>query len=123
VERNDVPKLAQGQIVLVDVPDPQGRNRKIRPVIVVTPSDEIVANELVVAVAITGTLPKKLPADHVLLPYHNDGHPRTGLRRRCAAVCSWLIEFHPEDVKEVKGVTPKKELAEILDKISRETQP
>jgi mRNA-degrading endonuclease toxin of MazEF toxin-antitoxin module len=109
-----VPKPAQGRIVLTDVLDPQSRNRKCRPVVIVTPTDEISEDEPFVGVAVTGTLPRPLPDDYVMLPYHNEGHPRTGLRKKSAAVCSWLVELQVDDIKQYKGVTPTKELEKIL---------
>jgi mRNA-degrading endonuclease toxin of MazEF toxin-antitoxin module len=105
-----VPQLAQGHIVLADVPDLQGRNRKVRPVVIITPTDDIEAGKPTIGVAITGTLPAKLTPDHVLLPYHNGGHPRTGLRKKSVAVCSWLVKLQQDDVKEVKGTVPEKQL-------------
>jgi hypothetical protein len=68
------------------------------------------------AVAITGTLSLPLPNDHVELPWHAQKHPRTGLTKRCAAVCSWLLEVMEEDVVSIGGRVPDNKLLEILEK-------
>ena len=68
-------------------------------------------------VAVTSRVPETLPDDHVLLPWHPQGHPRTGLNRRSAAVCSWLSKITPSEILDVSGVVPGPELLAILTKI------
>jgi hypothetical protein len=53
----------------------------------------------------------------VLLPWHRQGHPRTGLNRRCAAVCGWIAQIRPTDVREVGGVVPGAFMVEILRRV------
>jgi hypothetical protein len=98
--------------------DPQGRNPKDRPVVIVTAGDEIRAGEPIVVVAISGQLDEVPPEDQVELPWHPRGHPKTGLRKRCTAVCTWLAEIRHEDILEHKGNVPGKYLIEILKKLS-----
>jgi hypothetical protein len=69
-------------------------------------------------VAITSRLPEPLPDDHVLLPWHPQRHPRTGLNRKCVAVCRWLCRVMPEDIKNVAGIVPGQALLEIMTKIA-----
>ena len=76
-----------GSIVWAEVEDANGY-RKVRPVVVVTPTADIQAGKPVRVVAITTRLPDPLPEDHVLLPWDQQGKARSGLRRRCAAVAS-----------------------------------
>ena len=90
--------LQFGQIVWTELADANG-TRKLRPAVVVTPTDQIVANGPLNVVAVTSRLPQPIPDDHVMLPWHQQGHPRTGLNRRCAAVCSWVARIAPGDVK------------------------
>jgi mRNA-degrading endonuclease toxin of MazEF toxin-antitoxin module len=113
-----VAPLEQGQIVMVELLDPAHRNAKVRPAIVVTPTEEISVEAQLLAVAITGTLPKPLPASYVLLPYHAKRHPRTGLTKRCAAVCEWLVEFDQTKIERQIGRVPDKVLVEILAKVA-----
>jgi mRNA-degrading endonuclease toxin of MazEF toxin-antitoxin module len=76
-----------GQIIWCDIADANGIS-KSRPAVIVTLDDQIAATGLLEVVAITSKVPDPLPNDHVLLPWHAQGHPRTGLDRKCAAVCS-----------------------------------
>ena len=83
--------LRYGQIVIVsEMSDPNGANPKDRPSVVVTPTDEIAPDGPLVVVAISTLLPGPVPDDHVELPWDPRGHPRTGLRTRCAAVIPWI---------------------------------
>src|SRR5205085_10670390 len=49
--------------------------RKVRPVVVVTPTAEIVAERSLRVLAITTRLPSPLPDDHVLLPWDRQESP------------------------------------------------
>lgn len=94
-----MPNPEQGRIVFVEVPDPQGQNIKVRPAVIISETSEIKPGESIVCVAVTGELPKKLTGEWVLLPYSNGGHPRTGLKKKCAAMCSWLIEITEDQIR------------------------
>ena len=51
---------------------------------------------------------------HVPLPWNPDPRRvRTRLAQRSAAVVNWVDAIRPEDVLDVKGDVPAKELAEI----------
>lgn len=99
------PPVQFGQIVWADLADANGV-RKARPAVVITPSDRITASGPLEVVAITSRLPQPLPGDHILLPWHARGHPRTRLNRKCAAVCSWLARIAPTDIQSVAGIVP-----------------
>jgi len=107
-----VPDLVQGQIVLVEVLDPQGRNPKIRPLIIINNPKEIV-----IGVAVTSKVPTPLEPSHVELPYDTQGKVKTKLTKKSIAECKWLVEFQAESVVEVKGFVPNRILLEILEKV------
>ncbi|HZV06833.1 MAG TPA: type II toxin-antitoxin system PemK/MazF family toxin [Gemmataceae bacterium] len=109
--------LRCGQIVWAEVADENGV-RKTRPVIIITPDDRLTAAEPLEVVAITSRLPQPLPADHVLLPWHAQGHPRTGLNRKCAAVCTWLTRIEREDILNIVGIVPGAILLDIARRIA-----
>jgi len=111
--------LQQGRIVWASVRDPNGRNPKERPAVIITATDEITDDKPFVAVAITNTLENPLPPDCVELPWHRNKHPRTGLKKRCAAHCKWLIVIEAKDVKECAGIVPLSKMKEILERIPR----
>ena len=83
-------QLSRGRIVWVELLDPQGRNPKCRPAVIVTPDADIRADGEVWIVAISTQLDEAAAEDQVELPWDRRGHPRTGLRERCAAVCTWM---------------------------------
>ena len=113
-------KPEQGRIVLAEVLDPQNRNPKKRHLVIVSRDDQIEAGKPFWCVAITGTLPRKLPSAYVLLPFHRSGHPRTGLTKRCAAVCSWRLEINESQVIAYVGRVPNDRLEAILKGIEEE---
>jgi len=113
--------LQFGQIVWVEIADANGV-RKLRPAVVVTPNAQISASGPLEVVAVTSQVRQPLPADQVLLPWHPRGHPRTGLNRKCTAVCSWLARVNPGDIQAVAGLVPGTILLDIISRI-RSVQP
>jgi len=109
--------LQLGSVVWAEIADANGI-RKLRPAIVVTPTDRISDTGPLHVVAVTSRLSEPLPSDHVILPWHPKGHPRTGLNRRCAAVCTWIAEIQAADVREVGGMTPGSVLVDVLRRIA-----
>jgi mRNA-degrading endonuclease toxin of MazEF toxin-antitoxin module len=113
-----VPKPEQGRIVWLQICDPQGRNLKKRPAVIVTPTSEIEAGKPIVCVAVTAQLPPKLSDDFVLLPYQAGGHPRTGLSKRSAAMCSWFVVVTEEEIIGYLGKAPTPQMKLILSKMA-----
>jgi mRNA-degrading endonuclease toxin of MazEF toxin-antitoxin module len=111
-----------GSVVWAELEDANGY-RKVRPVVVVTPTSEIAAERPVRVVAITTRLPVPLPDDHVLLPWERQGKARSGLRRRCAAVATWQAEIPVGDVQEVAGSLPPTVIGELLAKVAAALSP
>jgi mRNA-degrading endonuclease toxin of MazEF toxin-antitoxin module len=112
-----VPKPEPGRIILAETFDPQKRNAKIRPAVIVSRTDQIQAEGRIVCAAITSAIPDKLPDDCVLLPFHPAGKSRTGLRMRSAAMCSWLFEITEEKIEKYIGIVPPARLDEVLARI------
>ncbi len=115
-------RLATGRIVWAEIPDPNGI-RKLRPAVIVTPTDALTPAGPFDVVAVTSRLPDSLPDDHVLLPWHPSGHPRTGLNRRCAAVCTWLAQIVDSDIQDVAGLVPTPLMRTILEKVAAAAAP
>ena len=105
-----------GQIIWAEIADLNGI-RKARPAVVITPDDEIKPSGPLEVIAITSFLPQPLPDDHVLLPWHAQRHPRTGLKRKCAAVCSWSAKITEKDVQSTVGLVPDPLMLEIMAKV------
>jgi mRNA-degrading endonuclease toxin of MazEF toxin-antitoxin module len=112
-----VSKPSRGQIVWTVLPDPQGRNPKCRPTVVVTPTAEISSDGDMVVVANTSRLDMAAPGDQVELPWHRDGHPRTGLREPSAAVCTWLVRIPSSAIDRYGGQVPTPQMLRILARL------
>ncbi len=110
-------KLTPGQIVRAMVSDPEGRNPKVRPLVLLTGDDDAPADAPLIAVAISSTLPKRLPDHYVLLPWHRAGNRQTGLKMKCAAVCDWFVQVQRAAFVEVMGRVPDAKYAEIRQKV------
>lgn len=108
---------ARGRIIWAEVPDPQGRNPKSRPLVILTPTDAIDPARVVQCVAITTRLDVAPAEVQVELPWHAQGHPRTGLKERCAAVCTWLVEVPLAGIESYAGTVPARQLLQILTKV------
>jgi hypothetical protein len=88
--------------------------------VIVTATAEIQPDAPIAAVAITSTLKDPLGPEYVELPWKRGGHPRTGLKQRCAAVCNWLIAIQQDAVKDFAGTVPPPQLLAILEKLPRQ---
>src|ERR1700752_71621 len=114
--------LQLGRIVWAEIADANGIP-KLRPVVIVTPSDRITPTALLDVIAVTSRVPEPLPNDHVLLPWHAQRHPRTGLNRKCAAVCTWVARIRHTDIRDVAAVVPGAVMLEILSKVTALQSP
>lgn len=110
-----MPAIAQGSIVLALVADPQGRNPKVRPLVVITSNADLPTAEQIVTVAITGEFVEPIQPDEVRLQYHPQGNCRTKLRKRCVAKCSWRPVIEKSAIIEVKSFVPLPQLERILE--------
>ncbi len=105
------PNLVAGRIVWAELFDPQGRNPKIRPAILVGPSAGIMEW---LAGAVSTKVDAAPPGVCVELPWHREGHPRTELKARSVAVCTWHAFLSPDHIVELGGFTPLPQLQRIL---------
>lgn len=113
----------QGDIVWVyRALDEHGRNPKKRPVVILTSTEEITDEDEVVGVAVTHTLPPDISgsAVFVALPWNSRGTTRTGLTKRSAAKCDWLVIFHIDQVDALSGDIDQNTLLRILERLPSE---
>jgi hypothetical protein len=116
------PKLRRGRIVWAEVSDASGF-RKARPVVILTPTEEIRESETVAVVAITTTFSDPPPDHLVSLPWFPRGHPVPRLKKRSAVVTKWVTRIMPSDVIEVGGDVPRKQLIAIDKKLEELQSP
>jgi mRNA-degrading endonuclease toxin of MazEF toxin-antitoxin module len=118
-----MPNLCRGRIVRVEVPDPQNRNPKCRPAVIVTSTQEIRTDGDVVLVAITGSLNAAPSEMQVVLPWHAQGQAGTRLTKPSVAVCSWVFTSPVSKIQSYGGMVPDRQMLEILDKLNALTPP
>lgn len=81
--------IRPGSVVLVNVRDPNGRNAKDRPAVVIKILPP--GNLLLLVCATTQFDPSNPADDEIPLPYHpKRGVSRSGLTEPCVAKCRWL---------------------------------
>jgi len=112
------PKFFCGQIIRAVVRDRHGY-RKTRPVIILTPTDEIEWDSpMVVAAVTTSGLGHPLPANYLRLPAVGEPGGRiTGLPKPSAAVVDWLETIYPDEILDVYGRIPERLLRELLARV------
>ena len=109
-----MPTPERGRIVLAEVSDPQRRNPKCRPLVIISATENIKPGEPILTVAVTGTFNRPLDSDCVELPWHRDGRVQTELRMPCVAKCSWQQTIQQANIKAYKGLVPAKAMLAIL---------
>lgn len=107
-------QLCRGRIVWVELLDPQSRNPKRRPAVIVTPDADIRADGEVWVVAISTQLDQAPAEVQVELPWDPRRHPRTKLTQRCAAICTWMEKVRVASIQEYAGTVPGRQLLDIL---------
>ena len=114
--------LRQGRIVWVELLDPQGRNPKVRPAVVLTSTAEIAATGTIRVAAGTSDV-GSVPADEgVTLPWLATGHPTTKLTRPSVAVVTWIADV-PASAVRVAGTVPLKPFLELTAKVASRNAP
>ena len=104
-----------GTIVWMQVTDPNGRNPKTRPLILVSPLDENGNHD---AVAVSSQVDLFREDCCVFLPWNHGGHIKTQLSKKCIARCDWMVKLKPSDVARVGGIVPQQTLIKILARIT-----
>lgn len=106
-----------GSIVRVELLDPQGRNPKYRPAVVVSSNEEITPGGEVWVVGITGTEGRE-PALEVPLQHDPKGVCRTGLRKPSVAACWWLVKVPVISIEwDGRRHVPPLDLADIAERV------
>lgn len=104
--------FAAGDVLQVGCLDPQGRNPKLRPVVVFQVGGDGSAQ----CVAVSGEYGHPLPPTEVRLPHASSPRARcsTGLTKPCAAVCTWRLTVPLAGPASRLGAVPSRHLLAIL---------
>jgi mRNA-degrading endonuclease toxin of MazEF toxin-antitoxin module len=121
-----LPILRFGDIVEAAILDPNGRNKKPRPVIVITPDSELARAISITVVAISTVPPSgPLPESYFELPakltVHGRGHAVTGLKTHCWAKCDWRCALDKSEVLYIRGRVPGSILKKIAAYLASQT--
>jgi hypothetical protein len=82
--------------------------------IVATRRTDILRGGPIVVVVASTKFGEPLRPNEKLLPHDPDGHPKTGLKKPCVAVCDWVEKINADDVIDTGGVVPDPLLKDIL---------
>ena len=110
-----------GRVIWVELLDPQGRNPKCRPAVIITPTDEITPDGEVRVVGISTQLDAGPHEVQVPLQYDPRAACRSGLREQCVAVCNWIVRIPVVSIRDYAGTIPGKTMHEIGEKVKRST--
>lgn len=102
--------LRQGEIVLATIQDAE---HNPRPALVITVPDVKGPDEKLFVVGISTDFDSSLP-HHFPLGFHSAGHPRTGLKKRCAVKCDWTVLIRLADVHRKLGYVDSGLMAKII---------
>ncbi len=109
-------EISAGRIVWAPVLDPNEKNLKVRPLVVVEAPKE----DRFAAVAVTTSIEPFDEQTCVRLPWHRDEHPRTKLRSKCIARCDWVVRLNVADISHTGGTVPEFILNAIFDRLPKE---
>jgi hypothetical protein len=112
-----VSTLRQGSIVYTVVLNSQGRDPKRRPVVLITPPEQVPAGEPLIGVAISTKPKDPLPAECVRIPSNRRRQGSSQLPERSAAVCNWAVKFYEKDIEDVGGMVYGELLFEIVSRV------
>ena len=115
------PSLCQGRILWLEIADPLG-NIKRRPVVIVTPNDQIESATTLAGIicSTTSARVRPRPADYIKIPHDPNRVCRTKLRKPTVAVCRWAVQLSKESLAAVDeddygGVAPPRVVQAIIE--------
>jgi len=112
-------RLSQGQVVEVAITDPRGQNRKARPAVVLTATDELASADEFIVAAISTKFNDPLPTDWILVPRSIDGRAKSGLTEPSVVKCHWLRKVTRKDIIYVRGWLPTTIMRDIMQIVSQ----
>jgi mRNA-degrading endonuclease toxin of MazEF toxin-antitoxin module len=102
-----IPDYRFGDIIEAAIPDPNDKNIKPRPVLIISPNDEVAIRHHLNVMAISSSnFPPVMPDCWFELPWDPDGHVTTGLTMRCVVKCDWRVSIPKENVIRKWGRAP-----------------
>ena len=113
-----MPQFQQGQIVVVEIPDPEGKPCSHKhPAVIFSPTDRIESETHVFVIGVSTKFTEPPPSNWVKLPWQRDGRARTGLDRPCVAKCEWLVEVEKSQLLRPIGAVSSSVLVTIIEQV------
>jgi mRNA-degrading endonuclease toxin of MazEF toxin-antitoxin module len=112
-----VASFFQGTIIWAMMLDPRGLNPKCRPGIVLNSGHQ--SGEHIVVAALTTTFDEPLKSHVVEIPCNSS----TLLKKRCVAVCNWLVVLRESDVVSIGGSVDASMMKEIIERLPKKESP
>lgn len=111
----------QGQIVLVQIPDPDGHPCDgPQNAVIVTKSNLLDTRDFFHVVGISTKFVESTKPPHwIKLPWDNGGHVKTGLSEPCVAKCNWVCPVEKSQIIKPTGALHDIRLREIIDWIRK----
>ena len=110
----------QGDIAWVLMADPQGRNHKTRPFVIVSDVDSLPDDSALVGVAVSSQVPHPIPTSQVALPWSLPRHPVTGLCKPSVAIYDWFGSFTKGEIENIRGRVPGNRMVQIMEHVNRQ---
>lgn len=102
---------------MTNVIDSRDRPTHDHHAVIVTTEDDYDAGKPIKVVFISTNFSMSSEEKYVEMLWDRRGHPQTGFRTRCAAMCDWLRIVEEKDILEYgKEISPAK-LKDILEKM------
>jgi hypothetical protein len=103
------------------IADPNGRNAKQHPAIIVENDEDIRDHDILVGVVASHTAAMRQPRldSWVEVPFHRGGACPSAFTRETVAVCEWLVKIDKRTLAEgqLGGVVPRRYMFQIREKL------
>ena len=110
-----IPNYRFGDIIEAAILDPNDKNLKPRPVLIISPNDEIAIRHHLNVMAISSSnFPPIMPDCWFELPWDPNGHETTGLNMRCVVKCDWRTSVLKNNVIRKWGRAPGSILKKVV---------
>jgi hypothetical protein len=122
-KRLPLPTLKQGDIVLAQIPDEEGKKIEWpHPAIILNKAADISPDKKIAVVAITSKFNHPLEKGEFLMPWRPENHPETGLWFKCIARCAWRPIIDYSVIIRRLGFTPRSILEEIAVEMAHQVK-
>jgi mRNA-degrading endonuclease toxin of MazEF toxin-antitoxin module len=109
--------LYQGRILEATVPDRRGGNHKRRPLVIITPTEDIEPGKPFQVVCLSTKITEYPSIYNVFIPGPRPGKKAiTLISQDCVAVCEWVLSIKESDIAGLLGPLPPRYLLQVLQK-------